>query len=159
MIFQARIRITGVNPYVLVSASRATAIKPDWRKPIPVLVRINGEPKAQPWRINMMPMGNGAFYLYLHGDVRRASGTEVGDLVRVDVVFDADYRSGPRRLPDWFRVPLSRDPVATATWNALTPSRQKEIVRYLANLKTPEARMRNLARTLAALSARPASPG
>ena len=40
---------------------------------IPVFVRIDGHPKSKPWRINMMPTGTGAFYLYLHGSLRSAS--------------------------------------------------------------------------------------
>jgi hypothetical protein len=63
--FVASIKLFNGNPFVYVSAARARAIKPDWRKPLPVLVRINGEPSTKPWRINMMPIGNGAFYLYL----------------------------------------------------------------------------------------------
>jgi len=81
--FTAVIKIRGVNPFILVSAARANAIKPGWRKPLPVYVRINGKP-AKAWRINMMPVGGGGFYLYLHGDVRKASGTVVGDRVRVE---------------------------------------------------------------------------
>jgi hypothetical protein len=52
IIFTAVIKIRNVNPYVLVSAVRANTIKSDWRKPIPVLVRVNGKPDRQ-WRINM----------------------------------------------------------------------------------------------------------
>src|SRR6266446_5554622 len=93
MDFAAIIKIRGINPFVLVSASRANAIKPGWRKPLPVRVRINGKPE-DPWHLNMMPVGNGDFYLYLHGDIRKASGTEVGDRVRVEVNFDATYKNG-----------------------------------------------------------------
>jgi hypothetical protein len=141
------------NPFVHVSAERAQAIKPGWRKPIPVLVRINGAPRARPWRINMMPMGNGAFYLYLHGDVRRASNTKVGDRVSVEVHFDSAYRNGPMHpMPAWFRIPLSKAAKAQRAWNALIPSRKKEILRYFSRLKSPEARARNLARALHVLS-------
>src|ERR1700722_2789237 len=79
-VFTAVIKIRGVNPYILVSAVRANTVKPGWRKPIPVLVRINGKPDRQ-WRINLMPVGDGDFYLYLHGDVRRTSHASVGDRV------------------------------------------------------------------------------
>src|SRR6202049_5094275 len=104
--FRAVIGIRGVNPYVLVSASRAKTIKAVWRRALPVLVRINGKP-AEAWRINMMPVGNGSFYLYLHGDVRRASGTSVGDRVRVEIDFDTSYRSGPSTpMPPWFKKAL-----------------------------------------------------
>jgi hypothetical protein len=151
--FVAPIKILGINPYVHVSAARARAIKPGWRKPLPVLVRVNGQPKAKPWRINMIPIGNGAFYLYLHGDVRRASNTRVGDRVRVEIAFDAAYRNGPmHRMPSWFRIPLSKNAKAMDAWTALIPSRKKEILRYLSNLKSDEARARNVARALDALS-------
>jgi len=36
---------------------------------MPVLIKINNKPNP-PWKINMIPAGNGDFYLYLHGDVR-----------------------------------------------------------------------------------------
>src|SRR6266852_1482402 len=137
-----------INPYVLVTPALAKAIKPGWRKPLPVLVRINGKP-AVPWRINMMPVGNGSFYLYLHGDVRRASGTKVGDRVRVEVGFDARYRNGPQhRVPSWFKATLRRNSRAMKNWEALIPSRRKEILRYFARLKSQEARERNLEKAL-----------
>ena len=151
MRFTATIKILGINPYVLVSAARAKSIKPGWKKPLPVLVRINGKP-TEPWRINMMPVGNGSFYLYLHGDVRKASGTKVGDPVEVELAFDAGYKGGPASMPRGFEKPLSTNPVAMENWQALTPSRQKEIVRYLANLKSAEARARNLEKVLHMLS-------
>lgn len=151
--FPASIKIFNGNPFVYVSAARAKAIKPDWRKPLPVLVRINGEPKKKAWGINMMPIGKGDFYLYLHGDVRRASGTKVGDKVRVEVQFDTAYRNGPvHPMPAWFRIPLSRDAKAKKAWDALIPSRKKEILRYFSWLKSAEARERNVTKALKVLS-------
>ncbi len=151
--FRSRIKIRNANPFIHVGARRARAIKPDWRRPLPVLIRINGHPAKKPWRINMMPVGNGDFYLYLHGDVRRASNTKVGDTVRVEIEFDAAYRGGPAGpMPAWFRTPLVRNPAAKAAWSALTPSRKKEIVRYLTALKSAEARERNAVRALRVLS-------
>lgn len=153
--FRARIRIIGVNPYVVLSHARAAALRPGWRRPLPVRVRINGKPKT-PWQINLMPRGDGSFYLYLHGEVRKASATKVGDMVAVEIAFDAAYRGGPAQgIPAWFRKPLAADRKAAAAWKALPPSRQKEIVRYLVGLKSPEARARNLTRALAALSGKP----
>jgi hypothetical protein len=150
--FSAVINIRGINPFILVSASRANAIKPGWRKPLPVLVRINGKP-AKSWRISMMPVGNGNFYLYLNGEVRKASGTSVGDRVRVEVEFDADYRNGPQHpMPRWFKEALAGNPQAKKNWIALVPSRKKEILRYFSRLNSPDARARNLARAIHVLS-------
>jgi hypothetical protein len=92
--FRSRIEINGINPYVLVDPKRALQLKRNWRRPMPVRVQINGQPEV-PWRINLMPRGDGSFYLYLAGIVRKVSGTGVGDLVSVSVGFDAEYKAGP----------------------------------------------------------------
>src|SRR6267154_1818774 len=76
-VFTATIKIRNSNPYIPVDASRAAAIKEGWRRPLPVRLRINGRP-SKAWRVNMMPVGDGSFYLYLHGTIREASGTAVG---------------------------------------------------------------------------------
>jgi hypothetical protein len=150
--FTAVIRIRGVNPFILVSASRANALRPDWRKPLPVLVRINGKPENA-WRINMMPAGDGSFYLYLHGDVRKISGTAVGNRVRVEIAFDTSYRNGPQHpMPLWFRQALDGNSEATKNWMALIPSRKKEILRYFSGLQSMDARARNLTKALHVLS-------
>ena len=54
--FDALIQRRGINPFVAVSSARAEALTPGWRKPLPVLVRINDKPQV-PWRINLMPAG------------------------------------------------------------------------------------------------------
>lgn len=155
--FPAVIRIRGVNPYVRVGKYRAALVQKDWRRPLPVLVRVNGEPARKPWRINMMPAGDGSFYLYLHNSVREASATRVGDRVNVELEFDGAYRNGPQhRMPRLFSAALGANPQAKANWNRLTPSRRKEILRYFASLKSDEARQRNLARAIAVLSGAPA---
>lgn len=149
--FAARIEIIGINPFVLVSARRAAKLKPGWRKPMPVLVRVNGKPE-QSWPINMMPLGDGSFRLYLHATVRKSSGTGVGDRVQVEVRFNSAYQDGPQHpMPAWFRSALKLNPAAAKNWKALIPSRKKEILRYFAGLKSAEARQRNLQRALAVL--------
>jgi hypothetical protein len=149
--FTAVIKIIGVNPYIDVSAARAAKLKPGWKKPLPVLVRINSKPE-KPWRINMMPKGDGSFYLYLAEPVRDASGTKVGDKVTAEVSFDDKYKSGPMTMPAWIKAALDKNPAATQAWKALIPSRQKEILRYLTNLKSQEAKERNLEKTIRMLS-------
>ncbi|MGH6650067.1 MAG: YdeI/OmpD-associated family protein [Sphingopyxis sp.] len=151
MDFKAKIELRGINPYVLVSPALAERIRAGWKRPMPVLVQVNGQPDPA-WRVNMMPAGDGSFYLYLDGAVRKASGTDVGDIVDVSVVFDDAYPSGPQHdmLPE-FAARLDANPAAKARWEGLTPSLQKEILRYLANLKSDAARQRNVERAIAVL--------
>jgi hypothetical protein len=93
--FNAGIEIRGIKPLVRVSASCAAKLKPGWRKPMPVLVRIDNKP-PEAHRVNLMPAGDGSFYLYLNGILREAAGASVGDRVTVEIEWDAEYRGGPR---------------------------------------------------------------
>ncbi|WP_460877631.1 YdeI/OmpD-associated family protein [Rhodanobacter koreensis] len=150
--FRSRIEINNINPYVLVSAEQVARLRHGWRRPLPVRVRVNGTP-GMPWHTNMMPVGDGTFYLYLHGDMRKASGTAVGDVVSLEVDFDDAYRSGPvHPMPLWFGEALERNPDASKAWDALIPSLQKEILRYFARLKSAQARARNLQLVMHVLS-------
>jgi hypothetical protein len=150
--FRAAIEMNGINPFVPVSAERAGRIRKGWRKPLPVLVRVNGKPE-KPWRINMMPAGDGSFFLYLHGDVRKASCTKAGDSVTVELEFDEQYENGPMHpMPAWFRAALANNLRAEKTWMALPPSRKKELLRYFSRLKSTEAQARNLQRAIHVLA-------
>jgi len=150
--FRSRIEINGINPYVFVRADQAARLRSHWRKPMPVRIQVNGQPDT-PWRINLMPAGDGDFYLYLHERVRRASGTKVGDVVSLTLQFDDEYRSGPAHpLPSWFGGELDLNPGAKKGWDSLTPSRQKEILRYFAALKSPQAQQRNVQKALYVLA-------
>jgi hypothetical protein len=149
--FTAAIRIRGINPYIAISASRAKALKPGWRRPLPVLVRIGGIPR-DPWRTNLMPTGDGGFYLYLHGRMRRASNCGVGKRVEVQLRVDQHYVGGAvHPMPVWFRDRLNTSSTALRNWNSLVPSRQKEILRYFASLKSEAARARNVDRAMRVL--------
>jgi hypothetical protein len=92
--FRTPIEINKINPYVRVGAELAARLKPNWRRPMPVRIQVNGKPDI-PWRINLMPVGDGSFFLYLHGQVRKESGTSVGDVVSLTIEFDGDYKGGP----------------------------------------------------------------
>jgi hypothetical protein len=153
--FKSVIEIRGVNPYILINESRARTLQQGWHKPMPVSIRVNGKPD-NPWHINMMPVGNGDFYLYLDGTVRKASHTKVDDPVTVEVTFDGAYRSGPLTdPPKWFEAALEKNPVAMQNWQNLSPSRQKEVVRYFVDLKSQEAQHRNLEKIMRILSGEP----
>ena len=146
--FKAVMEIIGVNPYVTVTAEQAKRLRDNWRKPMPVRIWINGK-SGDPWHVNMMPKGDGSFYLYLHGDIRKATGTAVGDEVAVDVEFDEAYQNGPMHpMPAWFQAALDKSPTAQKAWDKLIPSRQKEVLRYFDGLKSPEAKERNLQRAM-----------
>jgi hypothetical protein len=148
----ATIAVRGVNPYVLVSAGRARRLKPRWRRPLPVILRIAGLPRHR-WCTNLMPAGDGSFYLYLHEHMRRIATARIGDRIRIELQFNAAYKGGPAHpMPKWFRDALRETPIALQNWRRLIPSRKKEILRYFASLKSAAAQARNLYRVMRVLS-------
>ncbi len=152
MQFSGTIEIRDGNPYVLVSQKLAKMLQENWRKPMPVTIQVNGEPKS-PWHINMMPVGDGSFYLYLYGDVRKASKTKVGDMIEVSIEFDHTYHNGPMHpIPPLFQAALDREATVKNNWKKLSPSRQKEILRYFSFLKSEEALTRNVKKAVQMLS-------
>jgi hypothetical protein len=152
MDFTAEIKLDGINPYVMVSAARARRIQRDWKRPMPVLLQVNGKPDP-PWRVNMMPVGEGRFHLHLAGAVRKACGVQVGDRVTISARFDETYRSGPQHeVPHELAAGLGGDAAARSRWESLAPSLQKEILCYLSRLKSEQARRRNIDLALRALS-------
>ncbi len=150
--FAAVIKLRFDNPYILLSKARHAALNRGWNRHIPVLVQLNGNP-TPPWKINMMPIGGGRFYLYLHNDIRKPTGTAVGDRVEVTLWFDEAYKGGPlQEIPGYITDVLRKNAVAQANWYALPPSRKKEVVRYFSGLKSAEAIQDNLKRLLHVLS-------
>jgi hypothetical protein len=150
--FRGPVEITGINPYVLVSAHHAATLRSGWRRPLPVVVRLNNDRETS-WRTNLMPRGDGAFYLYLHGAMRSAAGLEVGDTVSVELHDDEAYRGGPtHEMPATFHAALAANPTAAANWERLAPSRRKEILRYFAGLKSERAIDRNVDTAMRVLS-------
>jgi len=149
--FKSKVALRGINPYVLVQRQVAERLKKDWRRPMPVKFRVR--PRNRIAFTNLVPAGAGRFYLYLHEHIRRATGVGIGDAIHITLEFDETYRPGPAHpMPKQLRLALSRDRRARESWMALTPSRQKELLRYLAALKTPAAQERNIHKAIAVLT-------
>jgi uncharacterized protein YdeI (YjbR/CyaY-like superfamily) len=73
--------------------------------------------------------------------------------VAIELEFDKEYKNGPTHpMPVWFTKALKKNAKARRAWGELIPSRQKEILRYFSNLKSPEAQNGNLRRAINVLS-------
>jgi hypothetical protein len=172
--FTAVVIIDGINPYVDVppaivrrlGTERATA----------VLVRIAGHTREIPdggsrapevkdarrlrairrlspdgwFRTTLVARRRGATRLYLDTWMRESASAFVGSRVRVTVKPDARPRVLP--TPPRLRDALAADPDAAAAWRALAPSRRREILAYLNFLKSAEALVGNVRKTLALLT-------
>jgi hypothetical protein len=142
--FSAKIQIIGVNPYVLLPSSLLKYIFQKAGKDkgaIPVKLKIDGEDFIQ----NLVKY-SGKWRLYLNTPMRKAAGKDVGDTIEVEIDFDAKPRTTPMhpKLKNAFK----ENKQAKAAFDKLSPSRQKEILRYINFLKSEESVDKNIQRAI-----------
>lgn len=115
---------------------------------IPVKGKLNGAKFIH----NIVKYG-GAWRLYLNGPMRKAAGIDTGDIARVELDFDPAPRVTP--IPENFAAALKKNKIANDEFDKLSPSRQKEILRYLGSMKTEESLTRNVEKVLKHLVGEP----
>lgn len=145
--FVATILKIDINPYVRVPASVLRPLQTAAGKtkgPIPVKGKLEGKPFTA-----TVVKFRGLWRLYLNTEMRRSADCDVGDTVRVEVEFDDAVRAQP--IPELLAQRMSKNAAARRAFELLTPSRRKEILNYLNNLKTPESLERNIERLIGQL--------
>jgi hypothetical protein len=138
--FSAVVRIIGINPYVTPPAAVRDALFAQAQKetsPIPVRGTLNDHAFTQ-----TLVKYAGAWRLYLNGPMLKAAKLGVGDRAHVEIAYDPTPRTTP--VHPLFAAALKADAKARAAFDALIPSRQKEILRYLQNLKSDASVARNV---------------
>jgi len=142
--FSAKIQIIGINPYVLPPAAVLKNIFKQAGKDkgaISVKGTLNGKYFTQ-----TLVKYSGKWRLYLNMPMRKAAGIDVGDMAKVKIDFDPKERKVPTHSK--LQLALSKNKKAKATFDTLSPSRQKEIVRYINFLKSEEAIDKNIKQVL-----------
>lgn len=174
--FSAEVKLAGVNPYVEVPGYvvkalgrgpktavfvKIAATDPVKKKASPRLINRRLEKDAArlrkigrlapgDWfRTTLVPLRMEPTRLYLDKWMRETAGVGVGDSVRLRLKLDHSSREIP--VPGLLLEILKTNPKAQSAWDALAPSRQREILTYLNFLKTPEALERNVHKTIANL--------
>lgn len=142
--FSARLEIIGVNPYVAVPQAVLSAIFAEAGKDkgqIPIHGTVNGVPFKQ-----TLVRYSGAWRLYINMVMLKNSPKRIGEELLITVGFDAEERIVVAH-PAWLQA-LQDNPEAKAVFDSLAPSRQKEIVLYIARLKSEDAVDRNVKRAI-----------
>lgn len=142
--FRAELGIIDGNPFVLLPDEVLEAlfeIVGRDKGPIPIRGAINGETYQQ----TLMKFA-GAWRLYVNMKMLPDSPRRVGEMIDVEVAFDPTDRSiepHPKLV-----AALAANNEARVVFDGLSPSRQKEIVRYIDALKSEAGVDRNVARAI-----------
>ena len=91
----------------------------------------------------LVPVGDGRHRLFLNSDVRDAIGKGAGDSVEIRVRLDRSDRT-PETPPDLQEALVGGG--ASAAWEALAPSRRKELLVWLADAKREQTRAARIGR-------------
>ena len=146
--FSAKIQIIGVNPFVLLPASLLKDIFQKAGKDkgaVPVQLKIGGKDFIQ----NLVKY-SGKWRLYLNTPMRKAARKDVGDAIDIQIDFDPKPRTTP--MHPKLKKAFKENPNAKNAFEKLSPSRQKEILRYINFLKSEESVDKNIHRAIAHLT-------
>lgn len=142
--FKAELEIIVGNPFVFLPAATLQNIFLQAKKekgPIPVRGTINGRPYTQ-----TLMKYSGEWRLYVNMNMLKKSPKRIGEIIEVEIEFDsADRTIEPH--PKLIEA-LAQNEAANEVFKQLSASKQKEIIRYIANLKTQKSIDRNVARAI-----------
>ncbi|MGC4102200.1 YdeI/OmpD-associated family protein [Ferruginibacter sp.] len=144
--FSATIYKVGINPCVEVPL-RITAKMTATKGYIPVKGKIGSHAFEQ----TLVPVKNAAYRLYVNGIMLAGAHVKTGDTVR----FSIEQHLTPKTfaMPAALRKKLVQHHLLEV-FKKLSAYRQKEILRYIAALKTAEARQRNMEKIIKMLASK-----
>lgn len=146
--FKAAINIIGINPFVFVPPKILKEIfKQAGRDkgPIPIKGAINDNAYKQ----TLVRYSN-EWRLYINTTMLKNSPKRIGEKIEVSISFDNESRE--IEMPAGFAKALKANKEAAAAFEKHTAYRKKEIIRYLANLKTKESLERNIIKAINSLT-------
>lgn len=149
---RAKIYKVGINPCVKVPTriiNNMTATKGY----IPVKGTINSYPFEQ----TLCPVKNDPYRLYVNGPMMKAGKVKVGETANFMIEQAAKQKDSDIAMPLQLKKKLKEHKLAK-TFEALAPFRQKEILRYLNNIKTEGTLFKNIDKLILVLQGKAISP-
>jgi hypothetical protein len=142
--FKAKLEIIGINPFVFVPDEILKAIFKQAGKDkghIPIYGKVNGKEYTQ-----TLVKYSGNWRLYINTVMLKDSPKRIGESIEVSVAFDPRDRT-IQPHPELVKA-LKENKEAQIAFGQLPPSRQKEIIRYIATLKTEESIAKNIKKAI-----------
>lgn len=142
--FNTKLEIIVGNPFVFIPSIILKKVfqQADKNKgAIPVRGKINGKQYQQ-----TLLKYSGNWRLYVNMKMLKHSPKRIGEIIEVEMEFDPSDRTIEPH-PKLTKA-LAKNKEAKDVFERLSPSKQKEIVRYIANLKTEKSIEKNVTRAI-----------
>jgi hypothetical protein len=150
--FKAKIYIVGINPCVKVPLRISNKLKAT-KGYIP----IKGKIEKHFFQQTLCPVKGEGYRLYVNGPMLKGAAVKAGQTVNFTIEQDTLERNKNVPMPKGFKKKLEEHDLLTM-FQKLTSSRQKEINRYLNNLKTEETLTKNINKMINVLKGKDTSP-
>lgn len=142
--FKAQIDIIGINPFVFVPENILKKIFKQAgidKGPIPIRGTINEKAYQQ-----TLVRYQGDWRLYINTTMLKNSPRRIGETIDVTIEFDQTDRT-IKPHPNLIKA-LNTNTQAKKVFDNLSPSMQKEIIRYISQLKTESSIEKNIERAI-----------
>ena len=142
--FSSTILLIGINPFVFVPEKILEAIFKEAGKSkghIPIHGTINGVAYKQ-----TLVKYSGHWRLYINTIMLKDSPKRIGEKIKLTIAFDECDRT--IAMHPKLAKALKQNKAANKVFETLSPSMQKEIVRYIANLKAEASVDKNVQRAI-----------
>lgn len=143
--FSAKIEKVGINPCVAVLPEITASMHP-----VKGFIYVHGTINAFPFHQTLMPVKGEPYRLYVNEPMLRGSGCTVGDEAHF-ILEENESQAMPEIPVHPHLLKRITEENLIARFESLSPSRQKEIVRYIGHLKTEESRLRNVEKVIGIL--------
>ena len=150
--FKTKIYKVGINPCVnvpLAITAKLTATKG--------YIPIKGAIQGFFFQQTLCPIKNEEYRLYVNGLMMKGGNIKMGQTAHFEIEQDILERNKNVSMHAAFKKKLEENKLLT-TFEQLSPSRQKEVNRYLNNLKPGEALKKNIDKMIKVLKGKVTSP-
>ena len=134
--FRAKLYAVGVNRCVDVPPEVSEALGGETH------IRVVGRVGDEPYRSNLAPRGGGMHRLFVHSDIWRKLGVDVGD--EVDVEIERDDLEWEITVPADLAEAMPPGSEAMEAFQALTVPNRKRFIDRIEETKTPATRRRRI---------------
>jgi len=142
--FRAPLSLLGINPFVFVPPAILKKIFTAAGKE-KGFIPIHGTVNKKRFKQTLVKY-KGEWRLYINTSILANSPKRIGETIRVTVAFDPEDRSVP--MHSLLNTALKKNAKASRAYEKQSPSRKKEINRYLHGLKSKESLEKNVKRAV-----------
>ena len=134
--FRVKLYAVGVNRCVDVPPEVTVALGGETH------IRVKGRVGGEPYRSNLAPRGGGKHRLFVHSDIWRELGVDVGDEVEVEI--ERDEEEWEFAVPADLAEAMPEGSEALEAFQALTVPNRKRFIDRIEETKTPATRKRRI---------------